>query len=845
MNPTLHPLTTAVETAPRKPWWLLGLLAASMLPMDGFAQAVTTIKVGTGGGAAYSTIGAALASIPSQLTKSYELQLIDEVYSENILINKTGSATNTLTIRPSPSASPDITGTVTFGTGSRYVTLNGNSGSNAQKTRSITLRQPNSALPTLIFKDDASYNTVREVIVLGSASSLTNGVVVVGDGTSSGNDRNTLTHSYVSNASAVSSQLPANLVYAANNGSGANDAFTLSNNELSNFTNTGVLVAAGNGNEWTISGNSIFYNLATPQTTAQTGIDFRAGSTANDVTVANNFVGGSAANAAGSWANAGTQNFRGIVMDCGTSTTLTNEVTSNTVKNVSMTGEGTAKITALDMAGGRNVLNGNTVAALTNTGSGGVFNLVSRANTVLSSYTIGSGEIMLVEGGLTEVQGSLTNLGSVSHTGGDILITGNFSNSGSFNQASGDTEIKGNMLNGGLFTCVTGKVKLTGAGAQSVSGGNYFNLEINGGGTKTFIDNATIYSGVQMLSGILSTSEYTLTLASLANLSETEASYVLGRVDVKRTPIVGTVEEFGGVGLLIQTAASSMDPGVTSVSRVTGIAPIGVLGRQGVLRYFDVKTVNTTGVDAKMTFKYFAHELNGIPVENLRFFKSINGGSTWQNFSRSGAGAGFAERDGINNFALARWTLGDVVNPLPVGLVALQAERQGRNALLTWTTASEQNNHGFGIEVSLDGKYFREIGYVAAQGNGNSSSVRNYRFVDAAEGKTGVRYYRLRQNDRDGKTAYYGPNSLSFDGVLASLAAYPTQFNADLTVAITNPTSTSATLRLTDVMGREVWHQEVAITGAPMRLQPICAAGTYVLTATIGGQVLRQRVVRE
>jgi hypothetical protein len=44
-----------------------------------------------------------------------------------------------------------------------------------------------------------------------------------------------------------------------------------------------------------------------------------------------------------------------------------------------------------------------------------------------------------------------------------------------------------------------------------------------------------------------------------------------------------------------------------------------------------------------------------------------------------------------------------------------------------------------------------------------------------------------------------------------------------------------------------VWHQEQTVTpGAePYQVQPACAAGTYILTATVAGQVLRQRVVKD
>jgi hypothetical protein len=818
----------------------LGMLAL-LLGLGSQAQAAVIYTVGATAGASYPTITAALAAVPTNLEQAYELRLLDASYTEDVLLTKTGSTANTLTIRPAAGVTTVLTGTFTFGAGSAYATLSGNNGTLA---RALTLRQPSLTMPTVAFGGDASHNVVREATVLGSNTLLTSGVVVVGDGNVAGNDYNTLTECFVGNANPA--QLPANLVYAGSS-SGVNDGFSLTNCELFNFDRTGVLVSTGNGNQWTISNNSFYYNAAALPTAAQTGIDFRPGGTANDATVNGNFIGGQAAGATGgTWTNAGIQNFRGIVMSCGSSAVLTNEVMNNVVREVSLTGVGSTAFTALSVASGRSELTANSVTNVTNTGTSGVNSLVSQATTILSSFNVSSGQLMVVESGLTVVLGDLTNAGVLNHTGGDILINGNFTNTttGIFAQTLGDLEVKGDMLNSGQFNCSTGKVKLTGAGNQVVSGGLYFNLEVNGGGVKTFSDDAQVYNGIQMLSGILNTGPFRIKLEPLANLAETETSYVLGRVEVRRTPVAGIAETFGGVGLRLQPAIASLLPGTTTVTRTTGTAPTGAAGARAILRYFDITATTNAGLDAALTMEYFTHELNGVAPANLRFFKSIDNGVSWQNKGISSAGPGYAVLNNVGGFS--RWTLADLTAPLPVGLVSFRAERQGQNAILRWATASEQDNRGFGLEVSLDGKAYRQIGFVAAEG-GNSSSARSYSFVDASEGKTGLRYYRLRQDDRDGTAHYFAPQLLRFDAEALALAAYPTRFGPELTVALTAPTAATATLRLLDMMGREVWRQEQALTSgaAPLRVQPSCASGAYLLTATVGGQVLHQRVVKD
>lgn len=822
----------------RRPWQLLSLLVLGLL-LSGAAQASTVVTVGVTGGD-FPTIGTALAAVPSPLMQPYELLLLDASYTEDVLLTHTGSVENTLTIRPKAGVSTVLTGTVTFGAGSRYITLSGNNGT---LSRALTVRQPDELLSTVVFTGDASFNQVREAVVQGSNTSLSSGVVYIGNGVAGGNDNNTLTRCFVSNVTPA--LLPANLVYAASTGGGMNDAFELSSNQLFNFSRTGVLVAAGNGDQWKINGNSFFYNLSSLPTTAQTAIDFRPGSGANSTEVRNNFIGGRAVGATGgTWENNGSQSFRGIVMNCGNSTSLINEVSGNVVSGVSLTGMGSASLTAFNVDGGRSELTANTVGTVSNTGTSGVNSLVSRASTVLSSFSVSSGQLMVVENGLTVVLGNLTNAGVLNHTGGDIIIQGDFANSGTFVQTAGDIEIKGDMLNSGFITCSTGKVKLTGNRNQTVSGGTFFNLEVNGTGVKTLTEEAVILNGVQMLTGILNTDSYRIRLGTLANLSETNTSYVLGRVDATRSLSANVLEDFGGMGLLMTPAAGSTLPGATQVSRITGTAPVGVGGNQGIRRYFNITAPTSSGLNLTMTMNYLAHELNGHAPADLVFFRSVNAGSTWQNMGRSSTGSNSVTLTNVSGFS--RWTLGSQLAPLPVGLTAFRAERQGRNALLSWTTATELNNRGFWVEVSTNGKDFQALGFVAAE-RANSSSTRSYSYVDASEGKAGLRYYRLRQEDLNGDSHLFAPQVLRFEGSAPTLAAYPTQFADAFDVELASALPATAKLRLLDGMGREVWHGSypAAAGAAPLRVQPACAAGTYLLTAEVAGKVLQQRVVKQ
>ena len=94
------------------------------------------------------------------------------------------------------------------------------------------------------------------------------------------------------------------------------------------------------------------------------------------------------------------------------------------------------------------------------------------------------------------------------------------------------------------------------------------------------------------------------------------------------------------------------------------------------------------------------------------------------------------------------WTLSNRLLPLPITLVAWEGQCEGKQVVLKWTTASEQDNHYFTIEKSRDASEWSAIGTVP--GAGNSSSMINYSFID--DGAQGLGYYRLRQTDINGTT---------------------------------------------------------------------------------------------
>lgn len=116
---------------------------------------------------------------------------------------------------------------------------------------------------------------------------------------------------------------------------------------------------------------------------------------------------------------------------------------------------------------------------------------------------------------------------------------------------------------------------------------------------------------------------------------------------------------------------------------------------------------------------------------------------------------GLGRQDSVDLWAEARVCYPDGI---PVELAAFTAVYADGSALLSWQTASEENNMGFYVErlaASTEGgvQLWQEIGFVP--GHGTTTQQQQYRFTDmhpadAAQSSGRVRY-RLRQVDFDGR----------------------------------------------------------------------------------------------
>jgi hypothetical protein len=148
-------------------------------------------------------------------------------------------------------------------------------------------------------------------------------------------------------------------------------------------------------------------------------------------------------------------------------------------------------------------------------------------------------------------------------------------------------------------------------------------------------------------------------------------------------------------------------------------------------------------------------------------------------------------------------------NVLPVELVSFTATANRMDADLHWSTATEVNNYGFDVERRLINSQsstvnsWTKIGFV--EGNGTSNSAHSYSYTDASV-SSGTCAYRLKQIDNNGTYKYSSETEITIavPKVVALNQNYPNPFNPTTTITFTLAQDGFTTLKIYDVLGREV-----------------------------------------
>jgi hypothetical protein len=166
-----------------------------------------------------------------------------------------------------------------------------------------------------------------------------------------------------------------------------------------------------------------------------------------------------------------------------------------------------------------------------------------------------------------------------------------------------------------------------------------------------------------------------------------------------------------------------------------------------------------------------------------------------------------APKGGMTGFVVTNQDLGDV--SLPVQMTNLSAQATSREGvILNWTTESETNSAGFHVwRGESENAINLRVTSVLIPNHGNSSSRNEYTFTDRdAHGETF--WYKIEEVSLDGQSQFIGPITVEAAMPLPEQFSvsrnYPNPFNPETTIHYELPEDASVSVRVFDLMGREV-----------------------------------------
>jgi hypothetical protein len=142
---------------------------------------------------------------------------------------------------------------------------------------------------------------------------------------------------------------------------------------------------------------------------------------------------------------------------------------------------------------------------------------------------------------------------------------------------------------------------------------------------------------------------------------------------------------------------------------------------------------------------------------------------------------------------------------LPVTISSFTSAVYKNNIQLNWTTETEVNNSGFRIErMNTKDNNWKEVWFV--QGHGTTNEPQNYTFTDKRL-QTSTYKYRLKQIDYNGNYEYFsleGGVTINAPGKFEISQNYPNPSNPKSKIDYQIPVDGKVTIRLYDIIGREV-----------------------------------------
>ncbi|MBK9382008.1 MAG: T9SS type A sorting domain-containing protein [Chitinophagaceae bacterium] len=320
----------------------------------------------------------------------------------------------------------------------------------------------------------------------------------------------------------------------------------------------------------------------------------------------------------------------------------------------------------------------------------------------------------------------------------------------------------------------------------------------NTGGGSSFINNGTIDKNTAFL------------LQSNPAVPFTNTGIIKGIGELSLTGTIsntGTITPGNSPGIL--TLNSNLVTGQTPTIRIEILGP----GAPNAGTNYDQLTFNAATVDVSGTTLIVEEDdVNAQP--GIYTIMNNTGGNFVGNFATVVIPLGYTIT--YNPAGSATVVVTKLGSTLPAVWGDFNALAKNNNRVnLNWSTLQENNVSHYTVEYSANGRDYTSIGTVAAAGN--TTNVTNYSFVHNTPDVQKTNYYRIRQSDLDGKTAYSVIRPVRFSkGTVAPILVTPNPVRDRLQLSVQ---AENIRIMLVDLSGRTLKN---------MNLQP----GNHELSVT-------------
>jgi hypothetical protein len=427
------------------------------------------------------------------------------------------------------------------------------------------------------------------------------------------------------------------------------------------------------------------------------------------------------------------------------------------------------------------------------------------ANAIRTQINFNGGGTLNVGGNITGTQISVVGAAATSTIGitGVASAVGNLIMNGA---AASILQLNGNTTVTGTLTLTAGKINI-------------------GSNTMT-LSNAT--PATQLVGG--SATSYVYTILPTGRLVRQNLAAA-----TNYTFPVGTPTDY--MPVIVNTAA-----GVSSFA-VSVYSPVAVDATVGGLAYTDKSRI----VDAM----WFIDRLvgSGNSTLTLQWVTALEGatfttlGNTQIGISRhNGIAWSFPpiQTSGNNttNIVTATFTafgvfaVADIGLALPVKFGAIKAYEKQNGIQLDWKVYSENKVRSYEIERSSDGRTYTSVGSLPALYNNTSDG--DYGFFDANP-LAGTSYYRIKNNDLDGKSAYSIVMRVNRNKTIKGLSLYPNPIvNGIVLLQGSDLGRGNYKINIFGANGQEIYKQQIIHNGGTishtLELPPTISKGVYMFS---------------